>query len=89
MSERNIWKDAWKKLNDSIVTYRNNPIGTLASVDLTIETLNYGQVFTRDFAVSAFAFLLNDQPDKLSILAFEEDSEVLACAKRVGETSVH
>ncbi len=61
MSENRIWDDAMNKLKASIVTYRNEPAGTMAALDSTVEALNYDQVFTRDFAVSAIAFLMNDQ----------------------------
>ena len=57
MNRAKVKENAWKVLNDSIVEYRGKPIGTLAAMDPTTEALNYNQVFTRDFAVSALAFL--------------------------------
>ncbi len=59
----NILKQAWRFLENSIVEYKNKPIGTLAAVDKSQKQLNYNQVFIRDFAVSAFAFLLNDKTE--------------------------
>lgn len=63
MSSNTLLKDAWKKLDESIITYKGEPVGTLAAVDSSMDSLNYDQVFTRDFAVSAFAFLMNDRTE--------------------------
>ena len=52
-------EEAWKQLENSIVEYKGKPIGTLAAKDKTSKSLNYNQIFMRDFAVSAFAFLMN------------------------------
>jgi Alkaline and neutral invertase len=59
MKDGGLLQDAWKLLENSIVEYKGKPIGTLAAADKSIKSLNYNQVFLRDFAVSAFAFLLN------------------------------
>lgn len=56
--DENILKDAWKVLDESIVEYRGEPIGTLAARNPNSEALNYNQVFTRDFVISAIAYLL-------------------------------
>ncbi len=48
---------AWDVLEDAVVTAGGRPVGTVAARDVELEALNYDQVFTRDFAVSAFAFL--------------------------------
>ena len=63
MDNNNIYNQAWKLLENSIVEYNGKPIGTLAATDKSTKTLNYDQVFIRDFAVSAFAFLLNDKTE--------------------------
>ena len=55
--------EAMQLLEDSIVEYNGKQIGTLAAKDKSTATLNYDQVFIRDFAVSAFAFLLNDKTE--------------------------
>jgi glycogen debranching enzyme len=54
-----ILEEAWKLLENAIVEYKGKPIGTLAAKDKSLYKLNYNQIFMRDFAVSAFAFLLN------------------------------
>jgi len=42
----------------AIVNYREKPVGTPPARDATSEALNYNQGFTRDFVVSAVAYLL-------------------------------
>jgi hypothetical protein len=54
-----IEQAAWTLLKASVVHYRGEPVGTVAARDDGIDALNYDQVFTRDFAVSAVAFLLH------------------------------
>lgn len=39
------------------------PLGTVAAQDTIKQELNYDQVFVRDFAVSAYAYLLADRPE--------------------------
>jgi Alkaline and neutral invertase len=60
MGNKNKLDEAWRLLEDSIVEYKGKPIGTLAAVDKSTKALNYNQIFMRDFAVSAFAFLMNN-----------------------------
>ncbi|GAA0176159.1 hypothetical protein LIER_29204 [Lithospermum erythrorhizon] len=56
--------EAWDALRRSMVHFRGQPVGTLAAVDHGAEeTLNYDQVFVRDFVPSALAFLMNGEPD--------------------------
>ena len=57
----NLFDEAWQVLESAIVEFDGNPIGTVAARDPGVAALNYDQVFTRDFAVSAIAFLLNDK----------------------------
>jgi glycogen debranching enzyme len=47
----------------SVMTFNGKPIGTVAARDTIKQELNYDQVFVRDFAVSAYAYLLADEPD--------------------------
>ncbi len=54
-----ILEAAWTYLNKAVVCYQGRPVGTIAALDTGKATLNYDQVFTRDFFVSALAFLLN------------------------------
>nr|AFA46813.1 neutral/alkaline invertase [Manihot esculenta] len=60
--ESEIEKEAWKLLNDAIVTYCGSPVGTVAANDQgDKQPLNYDQVFIRDFVPSALAFLLRGE----------------------------
>ena len=52
---------AWQRLEQSIVHFRGEPVGTVASMDAESCAQNYDQVFTRDFFVSAVAFLLRGE----------------------------
>ncbi|KAJ6775587.1 ALKALINE/NEUTRAL INVERTASE A MITOCHONDRIAL [Salix purpurea] len=57
--ESEVEKEAWKLLNDAVVTYCGSPVGTVAANDPGDKMpLNYDQVFIRDFVPSALAFLL-------------------------------
>lgn len=54
--------EAWSLLRSSMVYYCGSPIGTIAAIDSSdSNTLNYDQVFIRDFIPSAIAFLLNGE----------------------------
>eukprot|EP00897_Mesotaenium_endlicherianum_P000785 jgi/Mesen1/10707/ME000090S10170 len=55
--------DAWENLRKSLVYFRDAPVGTIAALDSSEEALNYNQVFVRDFVPSAFAFLMNGEPE--------------------------
>jgi len=55
--------DAWENLRKSLVYFRGKPVGTIAALDSTEDTLNYNQVFVRDFVPSALAFLMNGEPE--------------------------
>ncbi len=59
--ETSLFKKAWEHLEASVVKYNGKPVGTVAARDSSPGGVNYDQVFTRDFAVSAIAFLLNGQ----------------------------
>jgi hypothetical protein len=59
MKNGDLIEEAWQLLENSIVEYKGKPIGTLAAEDNYLRSLNYNQIFIRDFAVSAFAFLLS------------------------------
>jgi glycogen debranching enzyme len=54
---------ARERLDEAVVHYQGRPVGTQAARDAQLATLNYDQVFTRDFAVSAFWFLLEGRFD--------------------------
>ena len=54
---------AWRQLEKAVVYHQGRPVGTVAALDTGPTALNYDQIFTRDFFVSAVAFLLNDRFD--------------------------
>ena len=60
---RETVRQAWKLLEDAVVSYEGRPVGTVAARDPDTEALNYDQIFTRDFAISAFAYLLDGRCD--------------------------
>ncbi|BAY28252.1 neutral invertase [Nostoc carneum NIES-2107] len=49
--------EAWRILENSIIYYRERPIGTVAARDSQTEALNYDQCFIRDFVISGLIFL--------------------------------
>ncbi|GFP98048.1 neutral/alkaline invertase 3 chloroplastic [Phtheirospermum japonicum] len=56
--------EAWNLLRASMVYYCGNPVGTIAANDPSdLNTLNYDQVFIRDFIPSGIAFLLKGEYD--------------------------
>jgi glycogen debranching enzyme len=59
--DESVYQAAWEELQASVVTFNGEPVGTVAARDPQTQALNYDQVFTRDFAVSAIAFLLNGE----------------------------
>lgn len=62
--ESAIEKEAWRLLENAMVRYCGNPIGTLAANDPNEKLpLNYDQVFIRDFIPSALAFLLKGEKE--------------------------
>ncbi|KAG2410569.1 Neutral/alkaline invertase [Vigna angularis] len=62
--DTSIEEEAWDLLRESVVYYCGNPIGTIAAKDPTSSnTLNYDQVFIRDFIPSGIAFLLKGEYD--------------------------
>ncbi|KAJ0234158.1 Alkaline/neutral invertase C [Hirschfeldia incana] len=62
-SQSEAEREAWKLLRDSVVNYCGFPVGTVAANDPGDDkkTLNYDQVFIRDFVPSAYAFLLDGE----------------------------
>ncbi|MGF1479652.1 MAG: glycoside hydrolase 100 family protein [Cyanophyceae cyanobacterium] len=57
------WKAARKALDNSIIYYRGQPVGTIAALDSSLGELNYSHCFVRDFAVSALAFLTEGETE--------------------------
>lgn len=69
--EKKILKEAWQHLDDSILYFKGRPIGTIATMDTEMASLNYNQIFTRDFFVSAIALLLNERYDLVKYYLIE------------------
>ncbi|KAM7255840.1 hypothetical protein ACFE04_011581 [Oxalis oulophora] len=62
--KKSIEEEAWDLLRDSMVYYCGTPVGTIAANDPNdSSTLNYDQVFIRDFIPSGIAFLLKGEHD--------------------------
>lgn len=55
--------EAWKALEDSIIYYYGEPVGTVAARDPDVEALNYNQCFVRDFVSSALIFLMKGKTE--------------------------
>ncbi|KAG2597382.1 hypothetical protein PVAP13_5KG254300 [Panicum virgatum] len=57
-------REAWRLLRRAVVCYCGEPVGTVAAEDPeSTETLNYDQVFIRDFVPSALAFLMRGETE--------------------------
>jgi len=61
LEKNNTITEARKLMKKAVVTYNNKPVGTVAAIIAGDEALNYDQVFTRDFFVSAAAFILDGE----------------------------
>ncbi|TKY61576.1 Alkaline/neutral invertase A [Spatholobus suberectus] len=62
--ETEVEKEAWKLLQEALVTYCDSPVGTVAANSSdSQQALNYDQVFIRDFIPSALAFLLKGEKE--------------------------
>lgn len=80
---------AWQELKKSIIYYRGEPVGTVAARDPNSIDLNYNQCFTRDFAVSALAFLMRGETEMvrnfLTVLVELQSSEKHMDCFRAGQ----
>ena len=63
MSDRTISEQAWDALENSIIYYRERPIGTIAALDSEHHALNYDQCFIRDFISSGLLFLIKGRSE--------------------------
>ncbi|KAJ4747286.1 Plant neutral invertase family protein [Rhynchospora pubera] len=54
--------EAWKELSKAVVNFENEPVGTVAALDTAKDSLNYDQVFVRDFIPAGLAYLLKREP---------------------------
>lgn len=62
MDENDPISLAYELMNRSVVTYKGEPIGTIAACDPNMAAPNYQEVFVRDFIPSAIVYLLDDKP---------------------------
>jgi len=58
VSSKVIEEKAWEALEESVIYYHGQPVGTIAARDPDIDALNYDQCFIRDFVSSALLFLI-------------------------------
>ncbi len=56
-------EQAWQLLQKTIIYHYNQPIGTVAASDPTVEALNYDQCFIRDFVPCALVFLIRGKTE--------------------------
>ncbi|MDH5325865.1 MAG: glycoside hydrolase 100 family protein [Gammaproteobacteria bacterium] len=63
MSTDSAIQSAYDVLNRSILYFREQPVGTAAAVDNTVEAVNYEECFIRDFVPSAMVFLMDGNTD--------------------------
>ncbi|MBD0389854.1 MAG: alkaline invertase, partial [Nostoc sp. C3-bin3] len=58
LAEGDLLNEAWEKLEASILSFGEEPVGTVAAVpDPSVKLYNYGHCFIRDFVPSGLAFL--------------------------------
>ncbi|CAN6483014.1 unnamed protein product [Victoria cruziana] len=62
LNQNHVVNEAWEMLRKSVVYFQGNMVGTVAALDQSVDTLNYDQVFVRDFVPSGLAFLMNKEP---------------------------
>jgi glycogen debranching enzyme len=63
LADRTLIEEAQTALEDAILYYRGQPVGTVAARDPDVEALNYDQCFVRDFVPSALFFLMQGRSD--------------------------
>lgn len=63
MAQSPLEKEAWQILEESILTFEGQPVGTVAALDSSVDPLNYDQCFIRDFVSSALVFLVKGEPE--------------------------
>eukprot|EP00898_Chlorokybus_atmophyticus_P009132 jgi/Chlat1/921/Chrsp108S01358 len=56
-------KEAWNLLQSAMMMFKGMPVGTVAAKDPTADSLNYDQVFMRDFVSSGLAFMMVGMPE--------------------------
>jgi len=55
--------DAYRLMNDAVIRYGDDPVGTMASLDPRAPAENYRDCFVRDFVSAGFVMLLEGRSD--------------------------
>ena len=63
IANKSIEQEANRLLEDSVIYYREKPVGAVAATDSEREALNYDQCFIRDFIPAALVFLIQGKTD--------------------------
>ncbi|MGG6263928.1 glycoside hydrolase 100 family protein [Leptolyngbya sp. AN03gr2] len=82
--QQTILDETSKLLEQSILYYRDQPIGTIAAQDPSVEALNYDQCFVRDFVPAALVFLMQGKTDivrnfLIEALHLQSQSKTMDC----------
>lgn len=85
-TNNNLVNEAWQALENSIIYYNGQPIGTAAAHDPEMDALNYDQCFVRDFVSSALAFLMKGKVEivrnfLIKSLALQSHEKQMDCFK--------
>ncbi len=77
-------EEAMRLLDDSIVYFKDSPVGTVGAKDPSVEALNYDQCFVRDFISSALVYLLIGKPEivrnfLIETLALQSSDKQMNC----------
>ncbi len=85
-TNNNLVNEAWQALENSIIYYDGQPIGTVAAHDPEVDALNYDQCFVRDFVSSALAFLMKGKVEivrnfLIKSLALQSHEKQMDCFK--------
>ena len=61
--ESAVLEDAYRLLDDAVIRYQGNPVGTMASLDPRAPAENYRDCFVRDFVSAGFLMLLEGRSE--------------------------
>jgi len=84
VADKPLIEEAQTALEDAILYYRGQPIGTVAARDPHAKALNYDQCFVRDFVSSGLLFLMQGKPDivrnfLVEVLRLQSRERLLDC----------
>jgi glycogen debranching enzyme len=82
--QNHVTQEGLDLLERSIVYYNQQPVGTVAACDPTMDALNYDQCFVRDFVSSALVFLIHNKFDivrnfLIETLALQSSEKQMDC----------